>query len=144
MKPVFLDTSYAIALLNRADPHHVRATQLAEALRNPPRPILTTSAVLFEIGDGFATRGRWSLVEPFMNEVMKDPAVQIEYTDAALLERVIAFRNARQDKRWSLTDCLSFVVMTDRSLDEALTADKHFVQAGFRAMLLEVPTGMQP
>jgi len=40
---------------------------------------------------------------------------------------------ARPDKAWSLTDCISFAVMTERGLSEALTADQHFEQAGFRA-----------
>jgi predicted nucleic acid-binding protein len=37
-----------------------------------------------------------------------------------------------------MTDCLSFVVMEERSVLEALTADHHFPQAGFRALLLEL------
>ena len=42
---------------------------------------------------------------------------------------------ARQDKRWSLTDCISFVVMQDCGLTEMLTADRHFEQAGFSILL---------
>jgi uncharacterized protein len=42
---------------------------------------------------------------------------------------------ARSDKRWSLTDCISFVVMQERGLTEALTADRHFEQAGFSILL---------
>jgi uncharacterized protein len=42
---------------------------------------------------------------------------------------------SRRDKEWSLTDCISFVVMKERGLTEALTADHHFEQAGFKALL---------
>lgn len=42
------------------------------------------------------------------------------------------------DKTWGLVDCISFVAMQERGITEALTADRHFVQAGFRALLLEV------
>ncbi len=41
----------------------------------------------------------------------------------------------RLDKDWSLTDCISFAVMQERSLTEALTSDHHFEQAGFTALL---------
>ena len=41
----------------------------------------------------------------------------------------------RTDKEWSLTDCISFVVMQQRGLTEALTSDGHFEQAGFKALL---------
>jgi predicted nucleic acid-binding protein len=41
---------------------------------------------------------------------------------------------SRPDKNWSLTDCISFAVMSERGITEALTQDQHFVQAGFRAV----------
>ena len=50
------------------------------------------------------------------------------------------YRN-RPDKAWSLTDCISFVVMRERSITEALAYDRHFEQAGFRALLREEPPG---
>ncbi len=43
----------------------------------------------------------------------------------------------RPDKEWGTTDCISFVVMQDYGLTEALTTDEHFKQAGFRALLIE-------
>lgn len=42
--------------------------------------------------------------------------------------------DARPDKSWSLTDCISFVVMAERDLTEPLTGDHHFDQAGFTAL----------
>jgi hypothetical protein len=55
--------------------------------------------------------------------------------DSQLLERAMQLMNERQDKDWSLTDCTSFIVMKDRGIHEALTADRHFEQAGFAALL---------
>ncbi|MFV9677847.1 MAG: hypothetical protein ACNYVW_09390 [Methanosarcinales archaeon] len=41
------------------------------------------------------------------------------------------------DQEWGLTDCISFIVMGNPGLTDALTADEHFEQAGFRALLRE-------
>lgn len=53
------------------------------------------------------------------------------------MRRALALKRQRADKRWGLTDCVSFVVMHDRGISVALTADRDFVQAGFRALLLD-------
>jgi hypothetical protein len=53
-----------------------------------------------------------------------------------LFDRGIARFSQRPDKSWSLTDCISFVVMEERGIREALTADHHFGQAGYVPMLM--------
>ena len=52
-----------------------------------------------------------------------------------LFERALALFERRQDKEWSLADCGSFEVMTLFGIVQALTADAHFEQAGFVALL---------
>jgi len=52
------------------------------------------------------------------------------------LEDALALYARRADKDWSVTDCVSFVVMEEHGLKEALTADHHFAQAGFHTLLL--------
>jgi hypothetical protein len=52
-----------------------------------------------------------------------------------LFERGVEMFRQRPDKEWSLTDCISFVVMRDENIVDALTGDRHFEQAGFRALL---------
>jgi len=137
MNAVFLDTSFVIALLNRADAHHERAKELHAQITAVRRRRVTTTGILLELGDGFAGKGRWDLIAPFLAATVIDPLLDIVTVDPRLAERGWALRSARADKDWSLTDCISFVVMTDYGLDEALTADHHFRQAGFRALLLE-------
>jgi predicted nucleic acid-binding protein len=137
MSAVFADTSYFIALLNRRDPHHNRAIPEHSTPLRTHRPGLTTTAVLAEVGDGFASRGRWDLAGPILRDACADPRLHVVTVDCALLERAVAFRAQRADKRWALTDCISFVVMADHGVTAAMSADRDFVQAGFRAMLLD-------
>ena len=63
--------------------------------------------------------------------------MNIVYINEELFQRGWDFYEARIDKDWSLTDCLSFVVMQERGVNEALAHDHHFEQAGFRALLRE-------
>jgi predicted nucleic acid-binding protein len=137
MNAVFLDSSFVIALLNRSDPHHEKAKSLAADLAKNRRPRLTTTAVLLELGDGFARKGKWDLIAPFLFAAEKDPLPEIVSVDFATISGATLFRNGRPDKDWGLTDCISFIIMENRQLDEALTADHHFQQAGFRALLFE-------
>src|SRR5438270_12302439 len=137
MSAVFLDTSGVIALLHRGDVHHAQAIQLAERFRREQRTRLTTTAVLAELGDGFARKKRWDILGPFLTALLDDPLVNLVPVDGNLTRRAIDLRSARSDKDWGLTDCLSFGCMTDHGVPEALSADHHFQQAGFRALLLE-------
>jgi uncharacterized protein len=137
MLMALLDTSYAIAMHNTDDPYHSSAEEWYRLVRRERWSLLTTTAILTEIGDGFAQKGRWAVVEPFLLSVFNDPTVHIVPVGLELLDRAIELRRRRLDKRWGLTDCISFIVMTDYGVRWALTADQDFVQAGFRALLRE-------
>jgi len=133
--PVFIDTSYILALVNTADHYHAQAKQVA-ALVEPP--FITTEAILTEIGNALA-KTRWrSLGVTTLQALRTDNNIDIVTVDAALFDRAVALYGARSDKEWGLTDCISFVVMQERGLTEALTADQHFEQAGFRGLLTSV------
>jgi len=66
--------------------------------------------------------------------VKNDPAFRLVPATSELFERGRRLYQARSDKDWPLTDCISFVTMQDQALSEALTADRHFEQAGFKAL----------
>lgn len=65
-----------------------------------------------------------------------DPRLVALPLTESLYERGLRLFAARMDKEWGLIDCVSFEVMAERKIEQALTADKHFVQAGFVALLL--------
>lgn len=72
----------------------------------------------------------------FIRALRADPNVEIVATDTVLWQDAFDLFGARTDKEWSLTDCLSFVLMSRRDINNALAADEHFRQAGFVPLLL--------
>ena len=70
-----------------------------------------------------------------IRHVLNSPDFEVVSARPDLFDRGLQLHSRRSDKAWSLTDCISFIVMTERGLTEALTGDHHFVQAGFRALL---------
>jgi len=132
MKPVLADTSYYGALLSPADVMHEAAVGWARAL---DRPVVVTEFVLLELGNGCRQFRDRALFCEFARELRADPNVAVIPASSELLQAGLDLYRRRLDKQWSLTDCISFVVMERRGLGEALTADRHFEQAGFTALL---------
>ncbi len=131
----FLDTAYVIALLNLRDSYHKKARIWLPRIRSA-REIWTTEAVLAEIGNSLARSNR-SAAAAFINSCYVTLNVRVVTVDRVLFRRGVEFYHSRNDKEWGVTDCISFIVMQDYGLVEALTTDEHFQQAGFRAILLE-------
>ena len=132
MTACFADSFYFLALLNPADAAHAVAARVAKELR---RPLVTTAWVLTEVADAMAAPPNRPLFLKLIAGLRALPSVEIVPASSELFDRGIELYARRPDKSWSLTDCLSFVVMTERGLTDALTGDHHFEQAGFRALL---------
>jgi predicted nucleic acid-binding protein len=134
---IFLDTAYAIALSAPSDQHHERAVLLASWLKQERARLVTTRGVLLEIGNALAEIRYRSSAVRLLRALETDPAVEIVPLSEELYQRALLLFAERGDKEWSLVDCLSFVVMQDGGIQAALTTDKHFQQAGFRALMRE-------
>jgi hypothetical protein len=131
---VFADTYYFIALLSPRDSAHDRAVSFSN--RNS-RPIVTTAWILNEMADGLAKTPNRHLVSQVLLDLESNPQDTLVPFDQILWRRGLQLYDARPDKQWSLTDCISFVVMKDLDITEALTGDRHFQQAGFTALLAQ-------
>lgn len=131
MKALFADTFYFLALLSRRDDAHARAS----AFDQQGVRIVTTEWVLTEVADGFAAAPQRSSVAAFIQLLGETPEVEVAAASHDLFRRGLKLYAERPDKEWSLTDCISFVVMRERGLTNALTADHHFEQAGFKPLL---------
>jgi uncharacterized protein len=132
---VFLDTAYAIALAAPSDHLHARAVVLAQQLEADRTRIVTTRAVLLEIGNALAKRRYRAAAVALLCSLEVDPSIDVVPLSPELYAEAFDLYRERPDKDWGLIDCVSFVVMKFQGIDEALTADEHFEQAGFRALL---------
>lgn len=129
---IFLDTAYLIALINPLDELHDRAKAWSVVVREP---LVLTEQVLWETVNYFSRPVHRGTVHRMLDYVRSDSNYTIVSASADLLASGLKLHRERPDKSWSLTDCVSFVVMSDRGITRALTHDEHFQQAGFEAML---------
>ena len=132
MRETFADTFYYLAMLHADDATHERAVELSGELTGPA---VTTAWVLTELADGLAAPATRGSFVRLLASLRADPKCIVLPASQDLLELGLALYQRRPDKAWTLTDCVSFVVMKDRGIRDALTADHHFEQAGFTALL---------
>lgn len=138
MIPIFADTTFYVALQNRRDALHARAIEIAARLTTP---IVTTEFVLLEVANFFKRPGDRSMFAAFDAALRSDAATTVVPASSELYAQGLRLFAACPDKEWSLVDCTSFQVMAERRLTDALAADEHFEQAGFRALLRYEPDG---
>jgi predicted nucleic acid-binding protein len=137
MTKIFIDSAYAIALSAPNDRYHLKASSLAKELELKKARFITTRAVALEIGNALAKiRYRQASIK-LLDALEKDPTIKIIPISDQLYSRAFHLYRDRPDKEWSLTDCISCIVMQDQFITEALTTDEHFQQMGFRALLLD-------
>jgi uncharacterized protein len=132
MKATFVDTFYYLALVNAHDAGHQKAMA---ASRTRQGRLVTTQWIMVEVADALADPIERPKFLAILDAIGNDPTVALVAADDALFQRAVDLYRRRPDKEWSLTDCTSFVVMQEQQIREALTADAHFEQAGFVALL---------
>jgi predicted nucleic acid-binding protein len=132
MKPVFADTGFFLALINRRDQYHRVAVERNSGLRVP---LVTTAWVLLEFANAISASRARERFGRLLVRLRSESDATILGPEPELFDRGCEIYISRSDKEWSLTDCISFVVMERGGMTDALTADRHFEQAGFRAIL---------
>jgi uncharacterized protein len=132
MNRVFADSFFFFAIFNPHDAAHAKAIDLGRQHRGP---LVTTAWVLTEVADGLAHTPHRKVFRRLIEDLEANKANLIVPANAEIFEKGVELYSARPDKQWSLTDCISFVVMSEEQITEALTGDHHFEQAGFKALL---------
>lgn len=133
MTPVFVDTSFWIALINPADQLHAKAGEVRRRLSGSS--FVTSELVLVEVLNYFAALRSRPLAAATVRDIVEDQNVEVvPYTRDAFLAG-LALYEARPDKGYSVTDCVSMLAMRERGISEVLTHDHHFEQEGFTILL---------
>jgi predicted nucleic acid-binding protein len=128
MRRVFVDSFYFFALLSPRDAAHAWAVEIADRFDGA---FVTTTSILTEVADGLSQRDLRRLFVQLCDEIAANANIHVIPLSSELWDAGCRLYRSRPDKDWSLTDCLSFVVMQKEGLTEALTGDHHFEQAGF-------------
>ncbi|MCC6446885.1 MAG: type II toxin-antitoxin system VapC family toxin [Armatimonadetes bacterium] len=120
---MLVDTVFIQAILNRRDQYH------RQAIRYLPRvqaaaEVWITEAIMLEVGAALKAYNR-SGAAMFLRKCYTTPNMRMRSIDTPLMLRALDLYEARPDKSWSLTDCISFIVMAEHDIREAITADVH-------------------
>jgi uncharacterized protein len=137
IEPYFVDTAYIYALFNKRDQWHDKAVEWQRQVALENRRLLTTQFILTEIADGLSPLKSRQNAAIIIHALENSELVEVIPVSSELFNKGLNLYESRLDKSWGLTDCISFVVMGEHNLSEALTTDDHFRQAGYRALLLE-------
>ncbi len=136
---IFADTGFFIAQLKPRDELHLRARDWAVWIAQNQTLILTTEFVLIELGDALSAPADRAKYHAALLSLLGVKQIEIVSASPDWFQKGVAFHKARPDKEWSLTDCISFVVMQERGISCALAYDHHFEQAGFESLLRREP-----
>jgi predicted nucleic acid-binding protein len=139
MADLFVDTSGWASLVDTTQPYHQAAARLYRQARQQKRKLVTTNYIITELVALLTSPLRVPRLTTisFIDGLKASPYVDVVHVDVTLDEDAWHLLKKHQDKAWSLVDCASFVVMTKRSITEALATDRHFEQAGFASLLRE-------
>ena len=132
MSLYFVDTSYLLALeLSNDQSHQLAQRHWAQLITTNPQ-LVTTSYIFDEVVTYLNSRGHHQKAVEVGSMMLKSPSVQFIHVDESLLMAGWLYFQQHHDKRYSLTDCISFVIMKQQNILTALTFDHHFEQAGFQ------------
>lgn len=131
MKEIFADTSGWIALVVKSDFSHEKAVEIYQNLLNQGADFITHDAILLEVGNSLSSIKARNIAVRLKESIENSSRIKLLSLSQEIIESGWKLYAERPDKEWGIIDCISFIVMERYGITEALTADKHFEQAGF-------------
>lgn len=134
-EPAFADTSFFFALAAKRDRTHAPAVKAFTRLLRLQRPLVTTDYILDETLTLTKARTSAKVALALLDRIERSPALSIQHITHDRFAAAKAFFRKHADHGYSFTDCTSFVLMHEMEIQDVLTTDRHFAEAGFRTML---------
>ena len=132
---VYVDAAGWIALVNRRDALHTEAVRIYKQRLQEQCQFITASVVLLEVGNWLSPAPLRGLAIDLLHRIEQSSLIEMVHVTPELYAKGWELYSNRLDKDWGMIDCISFVIMQERNLTEALTSDHHFEQAGFKVLL---------
>lgn len=132
---IYVDAAGWIALVNRRDALHTEAVRIYKQRLQEQCQLITASVVLLEVGNWLSPAPLRGLAIDLLKRIEQSSRIEVVHVTPDLYARGWKLYGDRLDKDWGIIDCISFVIMQERKLNDALTGDHHFEQAGFNVLL---------
>lgn len=135
MRRIFADSLYWVAMIHSRDQWHQAAMDAAAGLAGCR--LVTTDDVLNEVLASICKAGPVlrRAASALVHDLHADPAITVHPQSRPGFLAGLALFEARPDKQYSLTDCISMATMRYEGITEVLTHDQHFFQEGFVLLL---------
>ena len=134
---LFVDTSGLYALADHRDPLRALAKRHVAARVAAGARLVLTDYVVDEASTLANVRAGSYAASRLLELVESSAGFRLEWVGSDRFEAAKAYFRKHADHDYSFTDCTSFVVMKELRLRDAFTSDRHFTEAGFRALLVE-------
>lgn len=134
-RDVFVDTAGFLALWDAGDAHHAAAVRLQAGLAQQRRRFLTTDYVVDETATLLLVRHSHAAAADFLDTIAGSRAIGLEWVEPGRFHAAASLFRRHADQEWSLTDCVSFIVMQELGIRDSFTTDHHFRQAGYNPLL---------
>lgn len=131
MNKVFVDTSALVAFFDRKDSYHEEAGRMLEKIARERLRIIVTDYILSECVTTILMRASHAIAVKAAEFIFASKAIDLVWLDESIKRKAWEYFKQHSDKKYSFTDCTSFVLMKDMKVMKYLAFDVHFKQAGF-------------
>lgn len=133
---VFVDTSGLYALVDKKDASYEAAKNEVGKVAKSGRKLVVTDYIVDETVTLARARSGTRVAHRVLDLIEQSVGIRVERIDAGRFDKTKAFFRRYADHDYSFTDCSSFVLMRELGLEQALTSDRHYSEAGFQALLV--------